>query len=83
MNPIDDALSQIMGIDKNHEIFNLWYEVTYLRILLGYVVAQEGITLSENILQGARATAQSEVMRRFPMSTITFPDSEKNIEGET
>lgn len=83
MNEIDDALSHLMGIDKNHEIFTLWYEVTYLRILLGYVVASEGITLHDNILQGARATAQSEVMRRFPMSTITFPESENKIEGET
>jgi hypothetical protein len=83
MNPIEDVLSQMMGIDKNHEIFNLWYEVTYLRILLGHVVANaEGVSLNENILIGARIAAQSEVMRKFPMCTITFPDSENKKEGE-
>lgn len=85
MNPIEDALSQMMGFDKNKEIFNLWYEVTYLRILLGYVVANaEGVSLNENILTGARIAAQTEVTRRFPMCTITFPDSnsEEKTEGE-
>ena len=80
---MDDIRNMLLGVDTTNEIFNLWYEVTYLRILLGHVVANaEGVSLNENILIGARIAAQSEVMRKFPMCTITFPDSENKTEGE-
>lgn len=79
MNDIMDLLS---GVDKKNEIFNLWYEVTFLRLILNHVIMQiPGIdsTITDEIINQCRQYAQNVVQEKFPAIKIDFsePSEEK------
>jgi hypothetical protein len=72
---MDDILDAIMGIDKRKEIFTLWYEVTFLRVVVNKILSfnphlHEKMTLEEYDL--IRKEAQEIVKNRFPSCTIDF-----------
>ena len=67
MNEILDLLSRF---DKNPEIVQLWYEITYLRIVLSQSLDEKQ---AERIdIEKARLDAQDIVKKRFPKLTIEF-----------
>lgn len=72
---MDDILDKLMGIDKKNEIFNLWYEVNFLRSVLNRIL-QLNPDLHENLreecFQKAREEAKEIVRKRFPHCKITF-----------
>lgn len=74
MNDIMDAM---IGVDKKNEIFNLWYEVTFLRLVLNHIVASNtnlAECLSEGLLDGCKAAAQDVVKEKFPLAQIDFSE---------
>lgn len=77
MNDIIDLLS---GLDKKKEIFDLWYEVHYLRVLLSHIVSTTPSLMecvNEGIMEGCKAVAQEEVKKRFPNFGLSFPTPEE------
>lgn len=64
-----------MGVDKNNEIFTLWYEVTYLRYLITHFMGQsEELSKYANheVFDKCKEKAQKFVNARFPKCDITF-----------
>lgn len=72
---MDDVLDKLMGVDKKNEIFNLWYEVTFLRFVFNKVL-ELNPNLHENLTQEcldkAREDSQVLVRKRFPNCDIKF-----------
>ena len=72
---MDDILDALVGLDKKNEIFNLWYEVTFLRMIVSHMVAQS-IYLQEvmtpQVIEECREHAQKIVRERFPLIKIDF-----------
>lgn len=74
---MDDIMDMMIGIDKKNEIFNLWYEVTFLRLVLNHIVVCNpslAECLSEGIMDGCKAAAQDVVKERFPLAKIDFSE---------
>ena len=69
---MDNVIDAMMGLDKRKEIFNLWYEVTYLRLVVSQIIPTEGA--SNLNLEKIRKDAQEIVKKRFPEVGITFKD---------
>lgn len=72
---MDDVLDLIMGIDKKNEIINLWYEVSYVRLLLTEIVKQSpelAKCLTEEMIAKTRLDAQDIVKARFPLMKVEF-----------
>lgn len=69
---MDNIVDAMMGLDKRKEIFNLWYEVTYLRLVVSQIIPTEGA--SHLNLEKIRKDAQEIVQKRFPEVGITFKD---------
>ncbi len=72
---MDETLDQMLGIDKNKEIFSLWYEVTYLRMLLNHIMVENpeiGKCLTKECLDVARLQAEEIVKKKFPACIIQF-----------
>lgn len=72
---MDDILYAIMGIDKQKEIFNLWYEVNFLRLSLNQILKLNPdlhVNLKKKDLESCRKEAQEIVKRRFPNCNIVF-----------
>ena len=83
-NALEEILSQSMGIDKNKEIFNLWYEVVFLRNMLNLIISNNheiGSCINQYSVDLARGSAQGEVMKRFPNCSITFTDPQTPTQG--
>jgi|GEM_PF-4151620 len=69
---MDNIVDAMMGLDKRKEIFNLWYEVTYLRLVISQIIpTQEKADLNFEML---RKDAQEIVRKRFPEVEINFTD---------
>lgn len=72
---MDDIFDKMMGFDKKNEIFNLWYEVNFLRLALNEVLKLNPSlheNLSEEIMDKCRKDAQDIVVKRFPNCNIKF-----------
>jgi len=74
---MEDIMDILSGVDKKNEIFNLWYEVTFLRLVFSYIVAQskemQGL-LTKDVIDECRKQAQNIVKERFPLLTIDFKE---------
>jgi hypothetical protein len=72
---MNDMIDKLLGIDQRNEIFNLWYEVTFLRLILDHLV-QNNSNLRSNctpqLIDTAKEEAQKIVQKRFPMIEIKF-----------
>lgn len=82
---MDNIVDAMMGIDKRNEIFNLWYEVTYLRLVVSQMFPNK--QLADIDLDIVRKDAQEIVRKRFPLADIKFTDpknqEEKNEESSS
>lgn len=74
---MDDILDRLMGVDKKKEIFDLWYEITFLRLVLNEIFILNP-SLHEKMDQEkyecCRKNAQKFVSDRFPECKIKFSD---------
>ena len=76
---MDESLKPIWGLDQNKEIFSLWYEITYLRILLNHIVQSNpslSHCLNADTLSAAKRMAQREICVKFPLVKLDFKDPE-------
>ncbi len=84
---MDDIKNMLLGVDTTNEIFNLWYEVTFLRMILSNMVShslylQEVMT--PELIDECRKQSQDIVQARFPVCKISFsPPSEDQLEKRT
>lgn len=72
---MDDILDFLQGVDKKNEIFNLWYEVTFLRMIVSHMVAQSLYlqeVMTPQVIDDCRKHAQKIVQDRFPNIKIDF-----------
>lgn len=72
---MQDEIDMLMGIDKRKEIFDLWYEVSFLRHLMTLVASQipeSSKYMTDEIFELARNSAQAEVRHKFPSCMIEF-----------
>lgn len=69
-----DALEVFAGLDKTNEIFMLWYEVTYLRLVLGKLlnVGEHPKETIDSLIETSRVEAEEFVAKRFPSFKIKF-----------
>ncbi len=80
MNPLEEKVDFMLGLDHKKEIFDLWYEITYLRHIINIM-----LSLSPEIcdkitptnLKEARNLSKIEVMTKFNKFNITFGEEDK------
>ena len=77
---LEDIQSMLMGIDKNKEIINLWFELDYQRNLLMEVMKKNSLQLDEQMINVSREEAQKQLIERFPKSGISFQPIPKSPE---
>lgn len=66
---------EFMELDKENEIFTLWYEVTYLRYLIAHFIGQNqelSKHANQEVFDKCKEKAQKFVNARFPNCDITF-----------
>ncbi len=73
----NEFLDAILGVDKKNEIFNLWYEVIYLRNILNMMIManpslMDGVKKAN--IESCRIDAQLQVVKRFPNCNIGFDE---------
>lgn len=82
---MDDIFDRLIGFDKKNEIFNLWYEIHFLRLVVNKLL-ELNPSLHENFSQEdqdkARENAQELVMKRFPQMKISFNKQEAEVSNE-
>ena len=69
---MDNVVDMIMRIDKRKEILTLWYEVTYLRMIISQIVPPEVILTLD--LEKIKNDAQEMVRKRFPEAELSFSE---------
>ena len=45
---MDDIIDMLHGVDKKNEIFNLWYDVTCLRVVFSYILGHSKEMQNQN-----------------------------------
>ena len=70
---MDDILDVLMGIDKRKQIFDLWYEVTFLRLILIQIIEPNPEMTKHLDIEKCRKDAQEVVRKKFPHAKIDFP----------
>lgn len=69
---IDNLIDNVMGVDKRNEIFTLWYEITYLRMVISKIIPQD---MQDKInFEEIKKDAQEVVRKRFPKALLNFDD---------
>lgn len=83
---MDESIrNMMMGVDTASEIFTLWYEVTYLRLIVSVFLSKNSedgklIPLNEEEFEYVRKEAQVMVQNRFPVCKLDFAQpSEEQI----
>jgi hypothetical protein len=74
---MDDIIDMLQGVDKKNEIFNLWYEITFLRLVFSYIVGKSTEMqnlLTKDVIEECRKQAQTVVQERFPSIKIDFSE---------
>lgn len=77
---MDEIMDAMMGIDKNGEILNLWYEITFLRMVMNKILELNPKLyekISEQDYVKARQQSQDIVKNRFPNCNVNFPNEIK------
>ena len=72
---MDDILDMLMGVDKKGEIFTLWYEITFLRMVVNKIMQLNPDLhkeMTEEVYESARNEAQDIVRGRFPNCKLDF-----------
>jgi hypothetical protein len=76
---MDNIIDAIMGIDKRKEILTLWYEVTYLRMVISQIIPSDVASMIN--FEKIKSDAQEVVRKRFPEAELNFTDEE--VKNET
>lgn len=66
---VKDSIDGLIKMSNNKEIFNLWYELTYLRMLINHILTKNpeiGKCINEIAILEAKSMAQLEVKSKFP-----------------
>ena len=74
---MDDVMDMLYGIDKKNEIINLWYEITFLRLLMCHALgtnAEISSSITDIAIKECREAAQKVVQERFPAIKIDFSE---------
>ncbi len=87
---MDDILDTLLGFDKKKQIFDLWYEVTFLRMVVSHMVAQSLYlqeVMTPQVIEDCRKHAQEVVQKKFPHCKIDFlsekqPDTATGENGQ-
>ena len=77
---MDDILDALLGFDKKKQIFDLWYEVTVLRMVVSHMVAQSLYlqeVMTPEVIEQCRKHAQEVVQKKFPLSKIDFSPAQQ------
>ena len=72
---MDDIVDMLMEVDKRGEIFTLWYEVTFLRMVVNKILEFNPSLhekMTEEAYDEARKLAQEHVKSRFPQYNLDF-----------
>lgn len=72
---MDDIIDGLMGVDKRVEIFTLWYEITFLRMVLNKVLefnTELHTKMTEEVYEEVRKRSKDIVKSRFPNIGIDF-----------
>ena len=72
---MEDKMDMLFGVDKKNEIFNLWYEINFIRLVLNEILILKPYlkeNLKEESFTRARAMAREIVTKRFPHFKINF-----------
>lgn len=72
---MDDLIDRLMGVDKKNEIFNLWFELNFLRHCFNSILSLNPDLhkdFDEKWLERCREMASEEVQKRFPHCKIDF-----------
>lgn len=83
---INDMMKMMLGLDEKSEIFNLWYEITYLRMFLSHILSINPIlveNIEDEVFDECRKDAQTFVKNRFPNFNIDFERSEHKLKEES
>lgn len=78
---MNDMIDELIGFDSKKQIFDLWYEVTFLRFVLIQIL-ESNPNLNTNIdIEKCRKDAQEVIINKFPLfkidfSTINEPNSD-------
>lgn len=81
---MDDILDMLMGVDKKGEIFTLWYEVTFLRMVLNKILSfnpELHEKMTEEVYDQARKESQEHVKSRFPQCNLDFSKPGCRVRG--
>lgn len=70
---MDEIIDAMMGIDKKREIMTLWYEITYLRMIISQIITKD--FLHKINFEKIKIDAQEVVRNRFPESEIIFEET--------
>lgn len=79
MNELNQTMARICGLDTVNEVINLWFEVTYLRILISEIlINNEQVinSISPEIFEKCRERSKEFLLDKFPMMGIKFNDKE-------
>lgn len=71
----------MMGINSPKEVLNLWYEITYMRYILNYIIEKNpkmDKCINDEVIEQARMMAQNEVNAKFPSIKIDYPKPNAN-----
>ena len=75
-----EGLDLMMGFENKKEVFNLWFEVTFLRLCVNRIL-ELNPQLKENLTQEcydkSRQEAMEIVQKRFPNFKIEFVSVDK------
>ena len=78
---VKDVINGLIQLSNNKEIFNLWYEITFLRMYINHILTQNtdiASCVNENSIQNARLMAQIEVQSKFPGCEHLFFNNKEN-----
>lgn len=79
---MNEVKAAVLGIDVPQEIFDLWYEITYLRSLFS-IVLEKNPDISEAItketFEQARKIAQVGLKKRFPNVDLEYKSIGKGM----
>lgn len=81
---MEDILDALMGIDNKNEIFCLWYEITFLRMVMNKIMEfnpELHTKMSEEVYEEVRKRSQDIVKSRFPNVGIDFSLPGSRVRG--
>ena len=79
---MNEVKAAVLGIDVPQEVFDLWYELIYLRSLVSIILEKnpdisEGIT--KETFEQARKLAQGGLKKRFPNVDLEYKSLAKGM----